>query len=1279
MKEWILGSAVRPWIRTFGVAVLLLAPWQLGCPSASPPDNGNGGGDGTPDEIEAEIVSPTSSFGVSSLDAPVSVLYSISSPAMNIRGIRIPVVDISLGSPAIGDPVTIATDLPTGENRFFSFDPEEAGTGFFRVGIVYEDSGDDVTVESEAVIHVEGAPNPVFVQPVNEDTVFEQGDPVFVSFDCQDPEGEVDWRLFLLDAADSLENPADQLGTELAVGTGNAGTFNLDTGSLLPGNYRLGVSATDSGSTIAQTVANGESRRIVTIPNNDVGSRNIQVIPFEEPVPPSIAFTAPGSSDVSVFRDDPYTIQFGVSESDPDAEIEIFYDADTDPGNGFTIIEDGLPVTATAVALPTGIPEGTYHIGGTIRTEEESDTRYAVGRIIIVRTVTLDVTRPDSTLSVAPSASVQILWTTNAPATAGTVDVIAQTVNSSGAPFGPEIAILTRAAMTSRSTAFSSATPGLFEITVRLNLRDGTAVTDKAPARVRVSSLPGIFWLGSVVDATATGGAVFEGVNFEDNAGTSFAAVGDYDDDGRDDFVIGSRYGKPFFLNPDGIGPGEAYLIYGGTGSERLEGTYNLNSLGTELLRGVTLTGVRTASNSSDTDGLADINALPDVDGDDKRELAFGFPRTNSANLRNVAGTGAGALELEGQFLNGGLVILSSSNSILEDPDTGSPVLNLDLVGRRFSNQSVTPGTPASALRDSFRFQAGNPGGNPPTADACVAQTDGVFDTIVGPSIGFTSILAPPLWEQLGFVPIPEGTAPANQRCVTQFALAACSIGGVNPFFELDSGSGFYPSTATPLEPRGARIIGWEEDDRFGTSVTVSSPLGESQPSNLIVSAPGRSALASEIGGVETDLSGAGIAYLSLHDSLWGPDTITGTSQVPPTPHQYVIGQVSHCGDNRQGAVGATRVAGDSNDHIENVLGIDDFNRDGRADIAVGSPTANGGQGRVYVAYRRQPGTIGGLEGDFVLNKLRLDPSNPERLDGMLIVSDTVDGMGASLATGFDFNGDNISDLVIGSPNANGGAGEIIVVFGGTSVVSPVNGITVANLLANSRTAMGGPVAVRIKGNALDTDGLFGFNVANAGDLNGDGKDELLVAAPNSSPRFDPNPNDSTDALTDLGIDRNFDGVRDTVPGDDELRQAGQVYVIFGSNRLDQMKTCQDSETLCTTSADCPTGKTCGTATFTTNVSQLGKQPLRGFIIAGRRAGDRIGGGDAGDSAQGGINAKANRGRSRGLAAAGDVDGDGRDDFLIGSILADPRRDPNSSVGVQNGGEAYLVYGAVVP
>jgi len=139
------------------------------------------------------------------------------------------------------------------------------------------------------------------------------------------------------------------------------------------------------------------------------------------------------------------------------------------------------------------------------------------------------------------------------------------------------------------------------------------------------------------------------------------------------------------------------------------------------------------------------------------------------------------------------------------------------------------------------------------------------------------------------------------------------------------------------------------------------------------------------------------------------------------------------------------------------------------------------------------------------------------------------------------------------------------------------------------------------------------------------------------------------------------------------------VYVIFGKNRLDQIKTCTGTTTSCSTSAECAANVACTLSDSTINISQLGTARLKGLIVAGRRTGDRIGGGDAGDSTAGGITAKQGRGRSRGLAGAGDVDGDGRADILIGSVLADPRRDPNTGIGVQNGGEAYLVYGSNIP
>jgi hypothetical protein len=165
-----------------------------------------------------------------------------------------------------------------------------------------------------------------------------------------------------------------------------------------------------------------------------------------------------------------------------------------------------------------------------------------------------------------------------------------------------------------------------------------------------------------------------------------------------------------------------------------------------------------------------------------------------------------------------------------------------------------------------------------------------------------------------------------------------------------------------------------------------------------------------------------------------------------------------------------------------------------------------------------------------------------------------------------------------------------------------------------------------------------------------------LIAAPNATPRFDPNLNDGVDLLTEPGVDTDNNGIANDV----DLTNAGLVYVISSKNRLDQIPTNDLNY-------------------FTIAISELGTANLQGFIIAGRRAGDRLGGGDAGDVTAGGIAAKVGRGRSHGLASAGDVDGDGRDDILIGAVLADPRIDPFTEIGTQNAGEVYLIYGSVAP
>lgn len=1270
------------------IGCLLVLPWlfalvfMTGCPAGGTGNgngnnNGNGNGNGNGNQSSnGEIITPSSNFGLSLSDPPFQVRYSVPDSATSISGYRLRVVDSSPNSPAIGDPVTIAANLSSGSNRFFDFDPSEAGVGFFRVGVAFTFEGDNETAESSGVIQVQGPPDPRFILPAQPLTVVEQGSNVTVTFDAGDPEGVVQWRAFVLGSDDSQTAPPDRLGAQLAVGSGNVGTITFLTGGLPEGDYILGLSATDSGMSVAATVAAGQSDRIVTIPRTGVETPRVRVVAQGSIIVPSITITNPGNADIDLFKDETFTI--GLTATLPPGgtgEVEVFYDTDTNVNNGFTIIADNLPVTTTQVEFPSNVPEGTYFIGATIRDGINAPvTDYSTGRVIVTRTITLSVTEPNTSLSVAPGSAVSIRWTTNAPADSGTVDVFAQRLNTNNQPTGAVIPIVTAGVMTLRTATFTSATSGLFRITVRLNITGQAAISDVSPRPVRVTSLPAIAWLGSVAEENSSiDGAIFGGVNFEDNAGSSFTKADDLDGDGLNEFVITSRYAKPFFINPSGVGPGEAYVVYGERGTSRLTGEYNLNSVSTSLLRGIALTGIRTQGNNSQTNGIADVLSVPDVDGDGKEELVLGFPFVDSASLdgnpfdgRIDEGVNLGPSicvnpTRNAHFNKGGIVVLSSANSSLANPTGSAPVINLDRVGQNFSNQSLTPFDINLVFEDQCNFDN--------NAADCVPGGDQQLETIVGPNVGFFDVLATPQWLVFPFDADCDNTVADNDCPARTSFTPTCGVGNPNPP-PVNFGSGFYPADSTPFEPLGARVLGRTTGDRFGTTMTVSRPSSVSGQVELVVSAPLRS-------------SGDGIGFVLRHTNLWGG------AGVRPKPHQYLVDVGGYIGGGRSGgAFSNTHLVGDLQDRIENIEGIEDFNGDGRGDLVVGAPHADSNFGLVYIAYRREPGA-GGLEGDFLLTKLGLPPVSEERLDGLLLRGrpevasaspSSPEGLGFSIADGFDFNNDGISDLALGRPNADGGTGEVIILFGGTGILSPEGGFVLNDILLRSRTAAGGPVAVRIRGATVAGEkGQFGFNIANAGDVDGDGLDDLVVAAPNATPRFDPDPNDGVDQLTAPGVDNNLDGVRDQVPGSDNLEQAGLVYLILGKNRLDQVRTCQGTQKSCTSAADCPVGTGCTLTDPTINIEELGTTRLQGLIIAGRRAGDYLGGGDAGDAGQGGSSTKFGKGRSRGLASAGDVDGDGRADILIGAVLADPRRDPNTGIGVSNGGEVYLFYGSNVP
>ena len=163
-----------------------------------------------------------------------------------------------------------------------------------------------------------------------------------------------------------------------------------------------------------------------------------------------------------------------------------------------------------------------------------------------------------------------------------------------------------------------------------------------------------------------------------------------------------------------------------------------------------------------------------------------------------------------------------------------------------------------------------------------------------------------------------------------------------------------------------------------------------------------------------------------------------------------------------------------------------DVNGDGVADLLIGAPNAgpNGsGSGASYVVFG---GAGVGNGGNLELSAL--DGTNGFRLSGVA----AYDGSGSAVSTAGDVNGDGVDDLLIGADGAapNGeGSGASYVVFGGAGVGSSGN---------LELSALDGTNGFRLSDVAAYD--RSGYAVSTAGDVNGDGMDDLLIGAFRASP-----------------------------------------------------------------------------------------------------------------------------------------------------------------------------------
>lgn len=334
------------------------------------------------------------------------------------------------------------------------------------------------------------------------------------------------------------------------------------------------------------------------------------------------------------------------------------------------------------------------------------------------------------------------------------------------------------------------------------------------------------------------------------------------------------------------------------------------------------------------------------------------------------------------------------------------------------------------------------------------------------------------------------------------------------------------------------------------------------------------------------------------------------------------------------------------------VSGAGDLNNDGYHDYLIGAPAADrfAGTGNVldaghtYVVFGDPdgpPAVVSGLNGS---NGFQLVGNAP------------FDRAGYSVGDAGDVNGDGLNDLLVGAPAAPvnfpfvEGTGQAYLVYGSTADQAA------SQLLP----LLDGTNGIQLIGENLSD--RAGFSVSGVGDINGDGFDDFAVGAPSfdrpveGGPLFGSGATyvvfggfDSMPALSSLDGTNGFrlEGLRAFDRSGFEVNTAGDVN---GDGLSDLLVTAPADLNLPVSPGETYVlfGTTDGFSA-TINLGELNGSS--GFVIQGIAGLDH-----AGFSAN----------------AAGDVNGDGWDDLIIGAPFASKQVGETSQV---SSGEAYVVLG----